>query len=141
MTTEWAVGNKVQLELTLVTTDSKNLGCAMAEEVNGKYCAFLTQNKRNTNSENNPRREANLLQPYTSVDRRQFMASGLWMTTALKSKLDKEDWNRPSPRFTVNCILAIDGLTKSASVQWKPGEGWHNGNGWYVGTLSDCRMQ
>jgi hypothetical protein len=61
------------------------------------------------------------------------MASGLWMTATLKKDM-------PKTRFSVKCKFVVEGKTKSAFVQWKPGEGWHPGNGWYTGELKDCSV-
>jgi hypothetical protein len=138
---KWKEGTVVPVEITLVTTDYKNLACAMAEEVKGRYCAFESQNKRNPKSQGDVRAEENLLQPFTTTDQIQFMASGLWMDPALKAKLDKENWERPSPRFSVTCQFSVEGRTNTAFVQWKPGEGWHSGNGWYTGSVKDCKLQ
>ena len=136
---KWKVGQTVDLEITVVTTDHKNLGCAMKGEIGGRHCAFEAQNKRSDKS-GDSRTNDKLLQPYTTVDRVQFMASGLWMQKPIKEKLDKENWDRPSPRFTVKCKYVVEGKSKTAFVQWKPGEGWHSGNGWYVGYVKNCAI-
>lgn len=138
---KWKPGQTVNVEVTIVTTDYKNLNCAMQGDIKGLYCAYTAQNKRNTKSKGDSRAEENMLQPFTTTDRIQFMAAGLWMTPELKAKLDKENFDRPSPRFTANCKLKVEGRTKTAFVQWKPGEGWHPGNGWYVGKIASCKIQ
>ncbi|HHH11294.1 MAG TPA: hypothetical protein ENK23_04380 [Sorangium sp.] len=137
---KWKVGQTVDVEITLVSTDYKNLGCAMAVEVAGKHCAFETQNKKLAGKSDNSRENANLLQPYTTVDGKQLMAAGLWIQPALKAKLDKENWDNPSPRFTVKCKFKVEGKAKEASIRWKPGIGWNSGNGWWVGTVSNCKL-
>ncbi|MEQ9321527.1 MAG: hypothetical protein RIF41_20345, partial [Polyangiaceae bacterium] len=136
---KWKVGETKEVEITLVTTDHKNLACAMKDEIAGKYCAFEAQNKQGSKP-SNAREAENLLQPYTTIDRVQFMAAGVWTQPALKAKLDKENWDRPSPRFTVKCKFKVEGTSKNAFVQWKGGEGWHPGSGWYVGSVSDCTL-
>ena len=122
-----------------MTTDHKDLGCALAEEVEGKHCAFETQNKRNSKSSDS-RSNANLLQPYTTTNNMHLLGAGLWMAPAMKAKLDKENWDRPSPRFAVSCKFAVEGIAKDLHVQWKPGEGWHRERNWHTGTLGDCTI-
>jgi hypothetical protein len=138
---KWKEGQVVPVEITIVTTDHKNLACATTEDLKGKYCAYEAQNRKNPKSQGDSRTEENLLQPFTTTDQVQFMAAGLWVDPILKAKLDKENWDRPSPRFSVTCQYTVEGRTNNAFVQWKPGEGWHPGNGWYFGTVKDCKIQ
>jgi hypothetical protein len=137
----WKIGEVKDIDITLVTTDHRDLACAMKEEVKGRRCAFEAQNKRAANV-GDSRSDSNLLQPYTTVDGNvQLFAAGLWTQPALKAKLDKENWDRPSPRFTVKCKLTVEGRSKTAFAQWKPGEGWNPANGWFVGSVSDCSIK
>ena len=138
-TPKWKVGQVVDAEITLVTTDHNNLACAMPTDVNGRHCAFSERNKA-SGKPSDPRQADKLLQPYTTVDRVQFMASGLWMQPELKAKLDKENFDRPSPRFSVKCKFHVEGKSKNAFVQWKNGEGWHPANDWYTGWVDNCRI-
>jgi hypothetical protein len=139
---KWNVGQVVDVEITLVTPDYRQLSCAMKDAIEGKHCAFEAQNRRgdkNTDSRANDK----LLQPFTTTEstgRIQFLGAGLWMSPDVKKKLDAEDWDRPSPRFNVKCKYKVEGKTKEAFVQWKPGEGWFPANGWYTGAVSDCKI-
>lgn len=137
---KWPPGSIVDVELTLVTTDYGNLACAMRSEVGGRYCAFREQDNA-VEKPADPRESDKVLQPFTSVDRMQFMASGLWMHDDLRAKLDREDWARPSPRFSVKCKLHVQGKSKDAFIQWKAGERWHPANGWLVGHLEACTIR
>ena len=70
----------------------------------------------------------------------ETLAAGIERLNKRQAKLDKENWDRPSPRFTVKCKFKVEGTSKNAFVQWKGGEGWHPGSGWYVGSVSDCTL-
>jgi hypothetical protein len=136
---KWKEGQVVDAEITLVTTDHRNLACAMKEEIAGRYCEYTERNQK-SGKPGDVRQNDKLLQPYTTTDRVQFMASGLWMQPELKAKLDKEDFDRPSPRFSVKCKFHVEGMSKNAFVQWKSGEGWHPANDWYTGYVDNCHI-
>ncbi|RLB61500.1 MAG: hypothetical protein DRI90_11235 [Deltaproteobacteria bacterium] len=129
---KWKTGDTVDVELTLVHTDRQNLACAMKEELKGRHCAYEAQNKRSSKS-NDARKNDKLLQPYTTTNGMQLMASGLWMQPSMIK-------NVPKARFSVKCKFVVEDKTKNAFVQWKAGEGWHPGNGWVTGELKDCSV-
>jgi len=136
---KWKVGQTVTVELTLVTTDYKDLACAMKQEVKGQYCAYEAENKRRSKGADS-RKDPNVLQPYTTVDNIQLIASGVWTSEALKKKLEKENWDRPSPRFSVKCRYKVESVARGAKIQWGPGKGWIPANGWYVGHVESCKL-
>lgn len=136
---KWKEGQVVDVEITLVTTDHNNLACAMADEIDGRYCAFTERNKATTKP-SDPRKVDKVLQPYTTIDRVQFMAAGLWMQPELQAKLEKENWDRPSPRFSVRCKFHVQGKSKNAYVQWKAGEAWYPASNWYAGFVDNCHI-
>ncbi len=137
---EWKEKDTVKVAITLVTTDVNDLACASSDELEGLRCGFVAKNKRSPKG-NKPRQDPQVLQPYTTVDRIQFMAAGLWQQPELKARLDKEDWSNPSPRFTVHCKLDIKGKVDTASVRWKPEEGWYPANGWWAGSVTECKIK
>jgi len=136
---KWKIGQTVTVELTLVTTDYKDLACAMEQEVKGNYCAFETENKRR-NKGADARKDPQVLQPYTTVDNIQLIASGVWTSPEMKKKLEKENWDRPSPRFSAKCRYKVEGLARGAKIRWGPGKGWTPANGWYVGHVESCKL-
>ena len=129
---KWKTGETVDVELTLVHTDRQNLACAMKDELKGRHCAFEAQNKRSSKS-GDPTKNDKLLQPYTTTNGMQLMASGLWMQPSMVKDL-------PKSRFSVKCKFVVEGKSKAGYVRWKPGEGWHPGTGWFVGELKDCSL-
>lgn len=141
-TPTWKEGDVVDVTITLVTTDLKDLGCASDEEVKGLHCAF--EDKRKPHSKgSDPRTDDKILQPYTTVDRFQLLAAGMWLNPELKAKIDAENWNNPSPRFNVECKYKVEGRIKEAFIRWKPENDWisNAARDQFVGSLSDCKVR
>lgn len=139
---KWKKGQIVTVPITLKTTDYKQLACALDKPISGLHCRNETRNKIHSlaaGDKGNSRKNGKLLQPYTTTDRIQVLAAGLWMTAPLKKKLDKENWKLPSTRFTATCRLKIEGKA-SGSVQWQQGSTWYDAKGWYVGQIESCTL-
>ena len=142
----WKEGDLVDVSITLVTTDVKDLACASDEVVKDKHCSFDDKRKPHPKG-NDVRTDPNVLQPYTTTDnaRIQLLAAGMWTGPELKAKLDAENWNNPSPRFNVECKAKVEGRMKEAGVRWKPEPdgGWLAGpaKDWYVVSLQDCKIR
>jgi hypothetical protein len=141
---KWKDGDSVDVTITLVTTDVKDLACASDSMVGERHCGFDDKRKPHPKG-NDVRTDPNVLQPYTTTDRIQLLASGMWISPELKAKLETENWNNPSPRFNVECKLKVEGRMKEAGVRWKPEPdgGWLPGpaKDWYAGNLSDCKVR
>lgn len=137
----WKLNEPVDVEITLVATDANDLNCAMEGEIGGLHCGFTSGNARNAAARGS-RDDAKLLQPYSTTNRQNFLAAGLWMQPELKdaAELDKRVKAMQNPRFAVNCKFTPRGKAKSAKVQWKAGADWGPGDGWYVGDVKDCKL-
>ncbi|MGK4005908.1 hypothetical protein WMF31_24995 [Sorangium sp. So ce1036] len=126
----WKTGDKAQLEITLVSTDIKDLACWSPQEVNGRHCAFESPTKGWSKGTAD---DKTLLRPYTTTDRVQFLAAGLWSEPALTGTL-------PSTRFAVKCTYAVEGKIKRPGIRWSSEGAWLDRNDdWYTGLLSDCK--
>lgn len=128
----WSVGDVVDVQLPLVKSDRIELGCSSLDEVAGKHCAFEAPDKAWSKGENND--DKKLLKPYTTTDRAQFTAAGLWSEPALALE------PLPRARFTVKCRYKVEGMLKTAAVRWERTGQWYRANNWYAGTLSDCKV-
>jgi hypothetical protein len=132
VTPKWAVGTTVDVEITLVPTDSKDLACAGADEIGGRHCAFEAQTKAWSKGDNSD--DKKLLKPYTTTDRIQFLAAGLWSDPALApGKL-------PATRFSVKCKYAVEGKMKKPSVRWASDGPWYDWGDGYSGVVSSCAL-
>jgi hypothetical protein len=133
---EWKVGGKSTLRITLVTADYAGLACAYDKEFEGKHCA----NK--TDSESWPRdpsapiddNKANVVQPYrTWNDNRLVMVAGLWATPALATRLHIEPPGNLLPeklaRFVTECEVHFVGEMDQPKLKWGPGSSWNADSG------------
>jgi hypothetical protein len=129
---KWKVGEMADVEVTLVRSDRQDLACASAEEVAGKHCAFEAQNK--PFGKGDPNDDKTILKPYTTMDRVQFTAAGLWVDPGMAP--DK----LPATRFSVKCKYKVEGSLKNVAVRWEQTGQWYPQNDWYAGTISDCKL-
>jgi hypothetical protein len=128
---KWSVGQEADVEITIVPADSKNLACASADEIAGRHCAFEAQNKpwsKSTDAD-----DKKILKPYTTTDRVQLAAAGLWSEPALSGgKL-------PAGRFSVKCKFKVEGNLKKPSIRWAAAGPWSDSpRDWYAGAVSGC---
>lgn len=130
---KWAPGQQVDVEVTLVASDQKDLSCAAPEEINGRHCAFEAQNKPWSKGDNND--DKKLLKPYTTVDRVQFLAAGLWSDPGMAAN------KLPGTRFSVKCKYTVEGKVKNSAVRWNETGQWYPRNDeLYTGSLSGCKL-
>jgi hypothetical protein len=128
----WKVGQTVDLEITLVASDKRELSCASSEEVAGRHCGFEAPNK--PWSKDTAQDDKKTFRPYTSTDNNQFVAAGLWSEPALAGNL-------PASRFSVKCKYTIEGKLKAPTFHWESGwEGQPRGE-MFAGLLSSCTLQ
>ncbi|WP_437490131.1 hypothetical protein WME75_12860 [Sorangium sp. So ce1014] len=129
---KWKPGDKAQVEITLVSSDIKELACWSTEEVAGRHCAFESATKGWSKGDADDKK---LLRPYTTTDRVQFLAAGLWSEPALTGgKL-------PSARFAVKCTYTVEGKMKRPGIRWTSEGAWlDRTDDWYAGLLSDCKL-
>jgi len=129
---KWKTGQTVDVEITLVKNDKQDLSCASGDEIGGKHCAFEAQNKPWSKGDNGD--DKKLLKPYTTTDRVQFTAAGLWSDPAMApAKL-------PATRFSVKCKYKVEGTLKNVAVRWDPTGQWFPSTEWYAGSVSDCKL-
>ena len=130
---KWNVGQVVDTEVTLVPSDNKDLACAAADEIAGRHCQFEAQNKPWSKSTGDT--DEKIFKPYTTTDRIQFLAAGLWDQPALKSgKL-------PNTRFSVKCKYKVEGKMKKPFIRWSAdGQWFERADDWFAGSVSDCTL-
>ena len=131
-TMKWKVGETTDVEITLVKNDRNELACAAADEVGGRHCAFESNTKPWSKGDVND--DKKLLKPYTTTDRAQFVAAGVWSEPALAA--DKI----PASRFSLKCKFKVEGKLKNMSVRWEQTGQWYPNNEWFAGSVSDCKV-
>lgn len=130
---KWKEGDVVPVEVTVVSTDKRDLACASDKEVAGRRCQFEAKNKPLAGGPTAD--DDKLLQPYTTVEseRTQFLGAGLW--TSLK------DQKLPNVRFTAKCKLTVEGKLKSHAIRWSNDGPWYDqSNNWFAGLLHECTI-
>ena len=132
---KWKDGQEVDVEVTLLKSDRRDLACAAAQEVQGRHCAFESKEKR-WSKPDKPDAKNTLLQPYTTTNQIQFVAAGLWSEPALEN-----DAQLPTSRFSAKCKFKVEGRMKKLAVRWHTEGGWSDGtDDWYSGLLSGCTV-
>ena len=128
----WKVGQEVPVEITIVAGDRTNLACAATDEVTGKHCAFEASAKAWSKGPSTD--DKAVLKPYTTTDRHNFVAAGLWSDPALTAPL-------PAGRFSVKCTFVVEGTLKTVSVRWAPAGPWSEPlTDWYAGSIKGCTL-
>lgn len=122
---EWKVGGKSVLRITLVTADYAGLACASDKEFEGKHCANKTETEAWPRDPNAPLddNKANVVQPYrTWNDNRLVMVAGLWATPALATRLHIEPPGNLLPeklaRFVTECQVRFVGQMDQPKLRW-----------------------
>jgi hypothetical protein len=132
---KWKDGQEVDVEITLVKTDRRDLGCASAEEVGGRHCLFESKEKR-WSKPDKPENKAAVLQPYTTTTGVQFVAAGLWAEPALEAEA-----KLPPTRFTVKCKFKVEGKLKKPAIRWHSDDAWADRTeDWYSGVVNSCTV-
>lgn len=128
----WKVGQTVDVEISLVASDKRELSCAAADEIGGRHCAFEAPNRPWTRSDNTD--DKKILRPYTATDNvTQFLAAGVWSEPALSGTL-------PAARFSIKCKYTPDGKVKAPTFHWESGwEGQPRGE-MLAGAVSNCTL-
>ena len=128
----WRAGETVTVDITLIAADAKNLACSSADEVAGKHCAFEPGGK--PWSKGPAGDDKTTLRPYTTSDRKELLAAGLWSDPVLSGTL-------PSARFDVRCRFQVEGTIKKPGIRWVATAPFSETPGdWFAGTLSGCKL-
>ncbi len=129
---EWKVGGKSTLRITLVTADYAGLACASDKEFEGKHCANKTESEAWPRDPSAPLddNKANVIQPYrTWNDNRLVMVAGLWATPALATRLHIEPPGNLLPeklaRFVTECQVRFVGQMEQPKLRWGQSAGYN----------------
>jgi hypothetical protein len=127
---DWRIGDDVDVEITLVAADKRNLACAATADVGGKHCAFETP----TTPRAGDAEDRMTLRPYTTTDRRQILAAGLWSDAGLTGAL-------PSSRFSVRCTFTVESVVQKPAVRWSAAGSFQEADAdWHAGTVKACAL-
>lgn len=141
----YAVGQEIDVAITLVSTDAKALACASASEVAGRHCELEASNPERAWSKSLSQElpaEQRVLAPYKTTEDLMFLIPGLFSEPALieRLKIDPPVFGIEHSRFTAHCKLRILGKVPKLTVRWAPSGPWYPATNVFVGSASDCTV-
>lgn len=127
----WKVGEEADVELTVITADSRRLNCAHDQELEGLHCGF-TAAKRPWPRPSNALLDDNderVIQPYRTADTNALiLVAGLWAQPEVALRLHREP---PTPteidkqlRFVAYCKVRFIGELKGGALRWESPGKW-----------------
>jgi len=146
-TVSWTVGSEANVELTLITADSRRLHCAHDETVDGAHCGF-TANKKpwpKTPGAVIDDNDENVIQPYRTADTNALiLVSGVWAQPELAMRVHREppfhyDADKQL-RFVAYCRVRFIGEMKGAALRWETGGKWHDDQSAFVAKPLHCTL-
>lgn len=144
-TPTYKIGQELETDITLVSTDARALACASDEEIDGRHCEFESSAppKRwgKPLSKELPPNQA-VLAPYKTTDEVMFLVPGLFSEPALveRLKVDPPSFGQEHIRFTAHCKMKIVGKMAKFDTRWQPNGQWYPASNVYVGTVSGCSV-
>jgi hypothetical protein len=128
--TNWKVGGKATVGITLITADYNKLACASEQVIEGFHCAFKSETESFPRDPGAPLddNKAKLIQPYrTPETNKLILVAGLWAQPDVALRLHREPTvgvdEEKLARFTVKCdVKFIGALPNTAKLRWNPGQ-------------------
>jgi hypothetical protein len=143
----WKVGSTAPVKVTLVTADFDRLFCASDKEIEGKRCAFKTEQERWPRQEQAPLddNKKDVIQPYrTWPDNSLILLTGLWAQPEVALRLHQEPPAGVAldklARFVVECQVKFIGSLPAPRLRWAPGDRWINEGDAMVGLPRECKV-
>jgi hypothetical protein len=127
----WEVGKEAQVQLTLITADSRRLNCAHDQVVEGQHCGFQA-NKRpwpRAPGELSDDNDYDVIQPYRTADTNALvLVSGLWAQPELALRVHREPPThyevKKQVRFVAYCNVRFLGELANVELRWDTGGKW-----------------
>jgi hypothetical protein len=144
----WAAGTEANVELTLITADSRKLHCAHDDSFEGAHCGFSANKKAwprppgavlDDNDEN-------VIKPYRTADTNALiLVSGLWAQPELALRLHREPPSQYEEnkqlRFVAYCKVRFVGEMKKAALRWEATGKWHEDQTALVAKPVRCTLE
>ena len=137
----FALDQDVDVNITLVSPDAKQLACQSPEEIKGYHCEFQGKNERWNKPSTTGRAVAlDTLAPYKTTDDYLFLVPGLFSQEALRERLAYDPPNSSAEhiRFVANCKMHIVGKMGQVDVRWATTGQWGAQRDVWVGSVSGC---
>ncbi len=145
-TGDLAVGKTIDISVTLVTADQRDLACAADDMVGTAHCAFNMMSRPFTlPSGETPTKPDDIIQPFMTTDNVLFLIPGLWQEPAIAARAATEPytkWERDQlHRFAATCKLSIQGKLDKFKTRWQLMAPFGDGSNAWVGRLSGCKVE
>lgn len=144
----WAVGQKANLNVTLITADYLRLSCGDDETFKGTHCEFNAAGRPWPRDESAPLddNKANVIQPYrTTDDNRLVLIAGLWATPDLAMRLHREPPKgvpeKRLIRFDATCEVEFIGQMETVKLRWDVGAAWQTERNALIAKPISCEIK
>ncbi len=124
------MGKTGKARVTLVTADYNQLGCNHEKPAAGAHCGFKTDTEAWPRDPTAPLDDnnANLIQPYRTIDGKLVLIAGLWAEPNMAMRLHREPsagvQTQKLSRFIADCELRFVDSWESVKVRWAPSQQW-----------------
>lgn len=143
----WEIGTEADVEITLITADSRRLHCAHDEVFEGAHCGYGA-NKRpwpRTPGAVLDDNDENVIQPYRTADTNALiLVAGLWSQPELALRLHREPPGHYDTdkllRFVAYCRVRFVGEMKKAALRWDTGAKWNDDQSALVAKPVRCTL-
>jgi 4-amino-4-deoxy-L-arabinose transferase-like glycosyltransferase len=124
-------------DITLVTSDREDLGCASHDSIQSFHCGFTDETARWQGDERHK------LQPVYTRDRHLYLIAGIFFEPAIRARYQSELPDKPRDqlkRFTADCQLHVVGTLAGVRTRWAADSTWSEPQEIEVGTIANCKI-
>jgi hypothetical protein len=120
----------VTYKITVVPSDAQALNCALSAPVNGDYCAFDDNQRRQPVTEP--------LRPYISTKRELLLLKGVFETKAVAEWSASAISRHSDSRVTLECQATNLGVVPNVLVRWSDADAFRPENNVMAAVVRDC---
>lgn len=131
-------GSTISADITLVTSDAKDLDCVAAAGIDKYRCAFSDDNTPATVDEKDK------LRPYKTTEGHSYLIPGLFLEPAVQARYKSEPPDKPRDllkRFTAKCTLKILGKVGGVKTRYLTNSAWGPAEEVEAAAASDCKIE
>ncbi len=132
-------GDRVEMEVTVVPDDRRQLACASPRDFGGLRCQFAAPS---SDAEVKPLKGSDALAPYVTTDRHLVVLSGLFSHESVQKALKARQRMRPAERrFRVTCQVELLEKVSGLPVSFGRTRDFRPGEEAWVGRTLDCQAE
>jgi hypothetical protein len=144
--TDWKVGTKGTVHVTLITADYDKLDCADKRKVSDLHCAYEEEKKPFPKAPDAPYddNKKTILQPYRTTDGQLLFLAGLWAQPEIAMRLHREPARsvpeKKLARFVTECQVDFLEEWTDAMYRWSPRDAFGKGEVAMVARPIECHI-